>query len=93
MLPLQHCDSRRHRKFAENPDNFIILDRLLHLLRRPEPGAKYVDYNTFPPPKCPYEILDVGGYGINSVALGMVEEEWDLFKDYCSRRTQTDQGE
>jgi regulatory subunit for Cdc7p protein kinase len=32
---LQHASSRKHRKFAENNDNWLELDALLRQLARP----------------------------------------------------------
>lgn len=64
------------------------------MIRRPAPGANYIDYSTFPPPKCPYQVLESGEYGIDSAALeGGSEVEWELFKDYCSRQAQMEQEE
>ena len=32
---IQHCESRKHRKYARNNKNFVELDNLLKLLERP----------------------------------------------------------
>ena len=40
----QHMSSRKHRRFAENPENFADLDALLSMLKRP-PNPATVDYD------------------------------------------------
>jgi regulatory subunit for Cdc7p protein kinase len=46
---LQHIASKKHRRFAENPDNFHELDTLLMELRRPpHPALQEEVHKLFP---------------------------------------------
>ncbi|KAJ9115069.1 hypothetical protein QFC22_005397 [Naganishia vaughanmartiniae] len=78
----EHCQSRRHRKFAEAVENFASLDQLLHAIRRPEPDAEYTDYNTLSPPVCPLEAFRSGDGVVEEVS----EEDWVVLKAYYQRK-------
>ncbi|KAJ9103337.1 hypothetical protein QFC19_004435 [Naganishia cerealis] len=90
----EHCQGRRHRRFAETVENFAALDVLLHSIRRPEPDAEYVDYNTISPPACPYDFfISEEQFAIYGDFEEMTEENWELFKAYCNRKSKQGQGQ